>query len=131
MPTVAKIKKPKKDDVYVPVLPTGFRVLVRQDPVEMKSEGGIILGDSDRRQAGQIWGTIVAVGPKAFTGADFGDDEHDKHKAGTRVLYKRYGGQSFTDVGKIENGRSYHLVPDSEVLGIVNTDKELNLVESH
>lgn len=126
MPKVSKIKQ---EELYIPVIPTGYRVLVRQDPVEMKSEGGILLGDSDRRQAGQIWGTIVAIGPKAFTGGDFGDKEHDSYIAGTRVLYKRYGGQSFTDVGKIENGRSYHLIPDTEVLGIVNTDKELSLVD--
>ena len=127
----AKKKKKAKEEIYIPVIPVGFRVLIRQDPVETKSEGGIILGDADRRQAGQIWGTVVAIGPKAFTGPDFGDDEHQNIKEGTRVLYKRYGGQSFTDVGRIENGRSYHLIPDSEVLGVVNTDRHLDLMDSH
>lgn len=109
---------------------SGYRVVIKQIPVSMKSSGGIILETGDalkRRQAGQIWGTIVAVGDKAFTGPDWGDEDRAMLKPGTRVLYRRYSGVSFTLDPNDKDADRYELCADSDVYMPVPEGMELTL----
>jgi co-chaperonin GroES (HSP10) len=111
---------------------SGYRVVIKQIPVRAKSQGGIILetGDSlKRRQAGQIWGTIVAVGGKAFTGPDWDDGDRDLLKPGTRVLYRRYSGQPFTlDPNDMDADR-YEVCADSDIYMPIPDGMELTFVK--
>lgn len=82
---------------------TGFRVVVRQNPVTDKTASGIITeaGDSLRRkQAGQIFGKIIGIGDAAFKGSAFGANDREVYlkcmAEGTTVQYKRYAGQGFS-----------------------------------
>ena len=105
---------------------TGIRVVVKQDPVALTSKAGIILDTPDqqrRRQAGQTVGTIVGIGPVAFTGPDYGINDRDKYQIGTRVLYTRYGGQSFSEDPDDANSPVYHVLHDSCVLMPFNDRK--------
>lgn len=125
------------------VTPLGFRCVIEidelkntvdDDEFEELAKAGFTTATKDehlRRQAGQIWGTLVAMGPTAFIGADW-ESEHgnsrDKIKVGDKVLIARYASTSasFNEPGKIEGGAnaSYRVCADSEILGIVNRDIE-------
>jgi co-chaperonin GroES (HSP10) len=106
---------------------TGYRVVVKQVPVRTVTASGIVLETADaikRRQAGQIWATIVAVGGVAFTGPDWAEGDRDMYKPGTRVLYRRYSGTSFR-IG--ESDDRYELISDSDVLMPIPEGVEFNL----
>jgi co-chaperonin GroES (HSP10) len=55
------------------VVPAGHRVLVKPDPIEEITEGGIIIQHSNksRVEQAQVTGTVVAVGHQAWK--DFSD----------------------------------------------------------
>jgi co-chaperonin GroES (HSP10) len=111
---------------------TGYRVVIKQIPVETISKGGIIIDAGDaqkRRQAGQIWGTLVARGDIAFKGKDWGDDDRDMYEIGTKVLYRRYAGQGFTLDATDPNADKYELCADSDVLMPVPDGMELTLIK--
>ncbi len=95
----------------------GYRVVIKQDPVTEKSKGGIILAQStlDRQQSGQIIGTLMAVGPVAFTGPDWGKDDRDHLQPGTKVIYRRYSGQPFTLDPNDPDAERYEICADSDV----------------
>lgn len=71
------------------IRPTEYRCLIRLDPVESKTIGGIILPDEsrDRNQMAQTEATLVAKGGNAFE--DWGDPIP---KEGDRVLVAKYAG---------------------------------------
>jgi len=123
-----------------PVKPTGFHVLIKSQELNKSvdeekfselAKAGFQESTSDehaRRQAGQIWGEIVDMGPVAFTGADWGDEEV---KVGDKVLFSRYGGQTFSQPGTVESN-SYALwrvCPDSDVIAVVNDDSIQHIEE--
>lgn len=74
------------------IQPLEYNVLVRPDPIEEKTKGGIILSDVSKEadKHAQTKGEIVALSPFAFTYAEWGDME--KPKVGDRVCYGRYVG---------------------------------------
>ena len=109
---------------------TGYRVIVKQVPVATVTKSGIVLESGDavkRRQAGQIWATIVAVGGVAFTGPDWADGDRELYKPGTRVLYRRYSGVSF-NIG--DDADRYELVSDSDILMPIPDGVDFNIAKS-
>jgi len=111
-----------------PIKPIGYRVVIRQDAVEETSKGGIILSSREQglQRSSQHVGTLVAQGPAAFTGEDFGEDAKKDIPNGTRVLYKRYAGQvyKFKDEDS-ETASLYHLCSDADIQGIPEEDAEM------
>lgn len=92
--------------------PTGYRVLIKPDPLEEKSEGGILLHYQDERlaRAATQTGVIVAIGKTAW----------DRHKGGTpwcdvgdHVVYSKYAGKQITD-----GQEDYLVVNDEDILAI-------------
>ena len=81
----------------------GFRVLIKPDPIETKTESGIILNygnDEARHRAGTQTGTIEQVGPMAWKNADLGYGTPGWEpwvKPGDRVLFSKYSGKFVTD----------------------------------
>lgn len=116
-----------------PVDAYGYRVCLRHDPVQRVTESGIIMSsgsEGDRKQAGQIWGTIIDAGPVAFTGPEYGEGEREKILAGSRrVLFRRYSGQSFEAVSSVESRPKFILCADTDILAGVKTGEELTLLE--
>lgn len=89
--------------------PLGQRVLVKPDPIEEMTEGGIIVPDSARKQHGQAQyaGTVIAVGEFAF------DDFPCKWvMPGDRVLFARHQGQLLTG----EDGEAYRVLNDLQII---------------
>lgn len=110
---------------------TGYRVVIKQIPVKPESKSGIILETGDavkRRQAGQIWGTLVAKGDVAFTGPDWGDGDRDLYRVGQRVVYRRYAGQPFTLDPNDADADRYEICADSDVLMPIPDEMNLTLI---
>lgn len=79
------------------IKPAGHRVIVKPDPVEETSESGIVIrteSETKMEQSGQIFGTLVGIGPNAWKAFD---DGHAWASEGDRVIYSRYAGRYVTD----------------------------------
>lgn len=109
--------------------PFGTRVLikVKEEPKELKSEGGIILatetgygehGDSswERRQLAVVVGQIVECGSKAFY--DQGDDAP---KEGDYVIFKKYAGVHIEG----DDEQAYRSVVDMDIHTITQSNKDV------
>lgn len=84
------------------VAPVGHRVIVKPDPVEVKSKGGIVIAykDKQREQASAQKGTVVAVGDMAWKNSLYGygiEGWKPWCKVGDRVFFARYAGKTFRD----------------------------------
>lgn len=94
------------------ITPLDVKVLVKPDPVEEKTAGGIILADTSKEKAkyAATKGTLVAKGANAFAewGADAAPDDN------SRVLYAQYAGSRF----KGDDGEDYIICNDEDVVGV-------------
>lgn len=134
-------KKPNNKIKYsditeVHIKPTGFHILVLSDPVEdeveddedvLKHKSGLVMlkgseydKERQREQAGQVYGTLVAVGPLAWADFDrFASKESGWHqwaKPGDRISYARYAGKFITD--PITNIQ-YTLMNDRDLTAVI------------
>lgn len=78
--------------------PCGHRVVIKPDPIEEKSKGGIVVVATEQEEkmqkAGNMKGTIVAVGPTAWKAFDDGEPWAQE---GDRVYYAKYAGKFIVD----------------------------------
>lgn len=105
-------------------LPLGYRVLVRDDSVEQKTAGGIILTDQGKAsdEHAQQFGTVVSYGDLAFSMETSTGQVPYKTRPwlGDVVVYSKYaGGQYHED----EGGQKYRLLNDDDIRGIVERAK--------
>ena len=102
---------------YFPV-PLGHYMLLRLEDYDNVSEGGIILGSKTqekREQAGVEVGTVMAIGPTAYTGfSGFEGNEEWGVEVGDIVEFKRYEGKPCL----IEGYELFHFIPDSLIIGV-------------
>jgi len=92
--------------------PTEYRVLVKPDPVEKKTEGGIVLPESivEEREMAQQKGTLVSVGGNAFE-----DWSGSIPAEGDRIMFGKYKG--FEAEGL--DGETYRLCNDKDITAIL------------
>jgi len=92
------------------ITPVDVKVLVKPDPVETKTAGGIIRPDVtvDKEKYAGMLGTLVAVGPNAFL--EWG--EGNKPQPGQRVVYAQYSGIR----QKASDGTDYIIMNDEDVI---------------
>lgn len=79
--------------------PLGNKVIVRLDPVEKKTDSGIIIhteGSEEREYAAQTRGTLIAVGPEAWHDIETGEPLSWKVEEGSRVMFAAYAGVRIT-----------------------------------
>lgn len=95
------------------IQPVDVKVLVKPDPVEEKTRGGIILSDTtkDRDKYATTRGTIVARGPNAFVEWGASNAPID----GARVVFAQYAGLRV----KGDDGDDYIVMNDEDVIGQV------------
>lgn len=99
------------------IQPLLHRIVVKPDPVETKTAGGIILAINEKReQAAAEIGTVVSVGPTCFK--DFGQDS-EILKGGDRVYFAKYAGKTVKDV----DGEEYVILNDEDVVAILKEGK--------
>jgi len=94
------------------IKPIGFSVLVKPDPVEEVSKGGIILNTDQRDEAVIIKGTLIAKGKGAWS-----DKPEDSYPdVGDKVIYAKYAG---TEIKDPDDGEKYRLIIDEDIKAIV------------
>ena len=94
--------------------PTEFRCLIRLDPTDDKTEGGVYIPEArqDRNQMAETEATLIEVGGRAFE--DFGEP---RPVVGDRVLVTKYAGETpkagdFTDL--------YRICNDKEIVAVLS-----------
>ena len=103
------------------VKPCGYRVVIKPDPIEEVSKGGIVIatdyeGRKQRERAGQIFGTLVAIGPSAWK-----DEGENWAEVGDRVMYSKYSGKTLKDEDTEE---TVVIVNDTDIIAIVEKTVE-------
>lgn len=95
------------------ISPADVKALVKPDPVEQKTAGGIWKPEStqDRDKYATTRGTLVATGPNAF--AEWG--EGNRLQPGSRVVFAQYAGLRI----KGDDGEDYLIVNDEDVVAEV------------
>jgi chaperonin GroES len=91
-----------------------LRVLVKPDPAETKTAGGIILPDAhkDREKFAQTKATVVAMGENAFEEAISRFPGFVRPEAGARVLIGKYSGDNILGL----DGQEYRIVNDVDLI---------------
>lgn len=98
------------------IIPILHRILVKPDPVETKTAGGIILAVNEKReQAAAECGTVVAIGNTAFK--DFGGDP-SLVPIGTRIFYAKYAGKEVKDI----DDTIYVALNDEDIVAIIREE---------
>jgi chaperonin GroES len=94
--------------------PLDVRVLVRPDPVEEVTKGGIILAPTtvEQEKFATVKATLVAVGANAFAEAS-ANPCFDAPQPGNRVMIAKYGG--VTVKGPVD-GLDYRIMNDVDVI---------------
>lgn len=95
------------------ISPLDLKVLVRPDPAETKSIGGIIIPDtvSDKQKYAVVKATVIATGPNAFR--EWG--EGNAPQTGARILMAQYAGARVKGADDID----YVLLNDEDVVAIL------------
>jgi co-chaperonin GroES (HSP10) len=104
--------------------PVEFNCVVKLDPTEQTTPGGIILPSSktERDELAMDEGTLVAVSPHAFTYAEWPEGSR-KPQPGDRVLFSRYSGALLE-----RNGAKFRVLKDSAIIAIVDRQPALAAV---
>lgn len=98
------------------VRPLDVRVLVKPDPTEKRTAGGIILPDShaEQKQWAQTKGTLIAVGVNAWQEAK-ATRGFEAPQPGARVMFAKFGGVEFEG----EDGEKYKMLNDDDLTGVL------------
>jgi chaperonin GroES len=96
------------------IVPLDLRILVKPDPVEEVTKGGIILADTtkDRQKYAATAGTLISVGDNAFQGWDA---TSRKPCSGDRICYAQYSGAE----QKGKDGERYVIMNDADLLAVI------------
>jgi chaperonin GroES len=107
------------------VKPVGYRILVRPDPVEEVSKGGIIISVGEQKkmeQAAQVRGTVLALGELAY------QESREKGyepwcKVGDKVTYQKWAGMRIPDrEGNLRD--DLLLLNDTDVTSVITEEDE-------
>ena len=95
------------------IVPLDLRILVRPDPVEEVTKGGIILADTtkDRQKYAATQATLIALGENAFK--EWGAAR--KPEPGARVCYAQYAGAEQKGI----DGERYVVMNDADLLAVI------------
>ena len=97
----------------------GFRVLVKPDPVEETSKGGIVIISDKRLEANAtITGVVLDVGPEAYRAFNksAGVEYSPWVKPGDHIYYAKYAGKWIEDKATKE---ALLYLNDEDVVGLV------------
>lgn len=105
----------------------GTRIIIKPDPIEKKSKGGIILNVDNRRESAATQkGTVVDIGPMAWktTWLGFGTPDWQPWcKVGDRVWFARYVGKMIpVDENDPTNEEFYMILNDEDVQAIIEDE---------
>lgn len=95
------------------IVPLDLRIVVKPDPVEEVTKGGIILADTtkDRQKYAATCARLIAKGDNAFR--EWGVAR--KPEVGDRVCYAQYAGAE----QKGQDGERYVVMNDADLLAVI------------
>lgn len=98
------------------IWPVEYKILVKPDPVEKISAGGIILTEQtqDKERYSKEEGVIVAIGSIAFTDPNW----QVRPEVGHRIRHDRYDGA----LVKGKDGEEYRLINDKAIVAILEVE---------
>lgn len=106
------------------IKPVGYKILVKPDPIETETDSGIVLVvDEKLERAGQMRGTLVAIGSQAWQAFRHVDDQGKFRNGkpwatvGDRVVYSRYAGKILEDP---ENEEDYVILNDEDLVAVIS-----------
>ena len=101
------------------IYPAGYRVLVKPDPLEETTKGGIVIPATHREDhdRAQTTGRVVALGEFAFR-----EWPRKWASVGDRVLFSKYGGVHLTGV----DGQLYRMLNDEQIVATVRDQLDLS-----
>ncbi len=96
--------------------PLDLRVLVKPDPVEEVTKGGIILAPTitEKEKYATVKATLVAVGVNAFAEAK-ANPAFAPPVPGDRVMIAKYGGVMIAG----DDGQDYRIMNDADVVALL------------
>ena len=104
----------------------GHRVIVKPDPVEKTTSGGIILHvDEKRESAGSQKGTCLQVGPMAWKNEAYGFNLPDWTpwcKPGDRVFFARYAGKFIRTTDDPNNQEYFIVMNDEDIQAVIEKE---------
>ena len=108
--------------------PMEYNCVVRMDPVESKSAGGIILPTSktDRDKLAADEGMLVAISPLAFNYDQWPADAR-KPQVGDRVMFARYSGTLYQPNGE-DKEPQYRILKDKDIIAVIEQPPALAAV---
>lgn len=120
------------------IYPCGDRILVRPDPIEEVTKGGIVIPSTvaEQHMDGQTSGTLIAVGLDAWTHfveRDQAEYLYTKRgyskpfaEPGDKIMFAKYGGQRVW--GK--DGVEYRILNDVDITAKIDEGVTFNDIES-
>lgn len=93
--------------------PLDLRVLIKLDPTETKTAGGIYIPESvaERNKMSAVYGEIVAMGENAF------NELKNKPSVGDRVMIARYAGTNVEK--KSDADADLRVCNDEDVIAVI------------
>ena len=88
------------------IKPLADRVLVKPDPAEEKTAGGLIIPDTAKEKP--LAGTVVAAGPGT-------EDVKMEVSPGDKVLYGKYAGTEIT-----HDGETYLMMKQNDIFAVLS-----------
>ncbi len=88
------------------IKPLADRVLIKPDPAEEKTAGGLFIPETAKEKP--LQGTVVAAGPGT-------DEVKMEVKAGDKVLYGKYAGTEVT-----HSGETYLIMRLNDVMAVLS-----------
>ncbi len=88
------------------IKPLADRVLVKPDPAEEKTAGGLIIPDTAKEKP--LAGTVVAAGPGT-------EDVKMEVAPGDKVLYGKYAGTEIT-----HDGETYLMMKQNDIFAVLS-----------
>jgi len=104
------------------IKPQGYRILVKPDPVENRSKGGIIMAIDEKLEKGGIQrGVLIDFGPLAWKAHDVNFSGKPWANRGDYVYFARFAGKFVQDPA--DPDQEYLIMNDEDLLAIITDDE--------
>ena len=93
METTTKIDAETLEKIRLSVSPSGYRVLIADEPQSETSKGGVYIPEAvlDQQRGVCMFGTVVSLGDLSYSREDM-DDFEDWSEPGSVVIFSKYSG---------------------------------------
>jgi len=102
------------------ITPKGFRILVRKDPVEKVSSGGIVIvSDDELQEANMNIGRVVAIGDIAYKA--YSPDYTGKRwvEVGDHVTWSKHAERRMVD--PYTNDKDLYILNDDDIIAVMSS----------